>query len=210
LITQIAVFAVVYLTYRIVLVFGRRDNKDKTIEVREVSLLREATSPIACKVESTALKDKEVESKNDSSFLLEKLVDKIGFRKETMHKPETFKPGIHDADNWLRFDFERTAQVNNWSKRDKIQIVKLFLTDKVIDELITCDPIVRDDWDHFVNWFTNRYVDSSFKIKKSVEFQSTMQMEKESCCHYFEEKLKLGNISELQFSSNQIVILVFL
>ena len=100
----------VYLTYRIVLVFGRRDNKDKTIEVREVSLLREATSPIACKVESTALKDKEVESKNDSSFLLEKLVDKIGFRKETMHKPETFKPGIHDADNCLRFDFERTAQ----------------------------------------------------------------------------------------------------
>ena len=151
LFTQIAVFAVVYLAYRIVLVFGRRDNKDKTIEVREVSLLREATSPVACKVESTALKDKEVDSKNDSSFLLEKLVDKIGFRKEKIHKPETFKPGIHDADNWLRFDFERTAQVNNWSKRDKIKMVKLFLTDKVIYELITFDLIVRDDWDHFVN-----------------------------------------------------------
>ena len=141
----------VYLAYRIVLVFGRQDNKDKTFEVKEVSLLREATSPVACKVESTALKDKEVDSKNDSSFLLEKLVDKIGFRKEKIHKPETFKPGIHDADNWLRFDFERTAQVNNWSKRDKIKMVKLFLTDKVIYELITFDLIVRDDWDHFVN-----------------------------------------------------------
>ena len=40
LFTQIAVFAVVYLAYRIVLVFGRQDNKDKTIEVKEVSLER--------------------------------------------------------------------------------------------------------------------------------------------------------------------------
>ena len=151
LFTQLAVFAVVYLAYRIVLVFGIQDNKDKTIEERKVSLLREATSPVACKVVSTELKNKEVESKNDFSFLLEKLVDKIGFRKEKMHKSETFKPGIHDADNWLRFDFERTAQVNNWSKRDKIKMVKLFLTDKVIYELITFDLIVRDDWDHFVN-----------------------------------------------------------
>ena len=49
---------------------------------------------------------------------------------------------------------------------------------------------------------------SCFKIRKSVEFQSRMQMERESCCHYFEEKLKLGKLSELQFSSDQMAQLI--
>lgn len=64
-----------------------QDTKDKTIKEREVTLLKEATSHTVCKVESTILKDKDVDSKNDTGSVLETLVDKIGFRKDTLLKP---------------------------------------------------------------------------------------------------------------------------
>jgi len=51
--------------------------------------------------------------------------------KKFIHKPETIIPDTHDADNWVKVDFERTIHINRLFKKDK-----LILNDKIKDKLI--------------------------------------------------------------------------
>ena len=150
----------------------------KVVEMRKVrkdiKVLQKDNPQLEKVTFQTEKAEKTASTQIDSSSLstedsLKRLISLLNRNtRKVVHEPVVFNPLIHDANNWLNSDFERTALANSWDDDEKSERVKAYLNVKVLDELMTSNLLIQIKWKHFSDWFINKYSDTTFNIKNHI------------------------------------------